>query len=72
MKESSPQIPVDPNLAPEQAQAQNDLVGSLQTQTQGDMGSLMARYGSQLALSGAASGSPLVSSATGGLAAPGR
>ena len=52
MQESSPQIPVDPNLANEQQAAQNDLVSSLQTQTQGDMASLMARYGTQLALSG--------------------
>ena len=52
MKESTPQIPVDPNLATEQTQAQSDLVGSLQTQTQSDMASLMARYGTQLAMAG--------------------
>jgi hypothetical protein len=49
---STPQIPVDPNLATEQQQAQSDLVSGLQSQTQGDMASLMARYGTQLALSG--------------------
>lgn len=52
MKESTPQIPVDPNLATEQMQAQSDLVGSLQTRTQSDMASLMARYGTQLAMAG--------------------
>jgi hypothetical protein len=49
---STPQIPVDPNLANEQAQAQSELVSGLQTQTQDDMASLMARYGTQLALAG--------------------
>jgi len=52
MKESTPSIPVDPNLDTEQQQAQNDLVGGLQTQTQSDMASLMARYGTQLAMAG--------------------
>lgn len=66
--QKTPDIPVDPNLATEQAQAQNDLVGSLQTQTQGDMSSLMARYGTQLALAGSQSG-PLISSRTGGITA---
>jgi hypothetical protein len=37
-------------LQQEQQQAQANLVGSLQKETQGDMASLMARYGSQLAL----------------------
>lgn len=50
--EAAPTLPVDPNLQTEQAQAQNDLVGALQTQTQGDMASLMARYGTHLALAG--------------------
>ena len=52
MNQSTPQIPVDPNLATEQTQAQSDLVNSLQTKTQGDMASLMARYGTQLAMAG--------------------
>jgi hypothetical protein len=39
-------------LKTEQEQAQANLVSSLQKQTQGDMASLMARYGSQLALAG--------------------
>jgi len=46
-------------LAQEQAQAQSDLVSSLQQESQSDPASLMARYGTQLAMSGAASGSPL-------------
>jgi hypothetical protein len=47
-------------LADERAQAQADLVSSLQGKTQGDMASLMARYGTQLALAGqtAPQGSP--------------
>lgn len=48
----APTLPVDPNLVNEEAQAQGDLVSSLQTQTQGDMASLMARYGTQLAIAG--------------------
>ena len=37
-------------LRQEQEQAQANLVRSLGTEAQGDMASLMARYGSQLAL----------------------
>jgi hypothetical protein len=44
-------------LKQERQQAQEDLVKSMQSQTQGDMASLMARYGSQLALAGAMAGS---------------
>ena len=68
MKESSPTIPIDPNLQQEQQQAQSDLVSGLQTQTQGDMSSLMARYGTQLAMAGVTGVSPMVSPTTGGLA----
>jgi hypothetical protein len=50
--QAAPQLPPDPALATEQAQAQNDLIGALQTQTQGDMASLMARYGAHLAMAG--------------------
>ena len=57
-------------LAQEQAQAQNSLVSGLQTQTQGDMASLMARYGTQLAIAGGTT-SPLVSTRTGAIA-PGK
>lgn len=56
-------VQVDPNLANEQQQAQNSLVKNLQTQTQGDMASLMARYGTQLAMAGSSSGSPLATPA---------
>jgi hypothetical protein len=58
-------------LATEQSEAQNDLTGALQTKTQGDMASLMARYGTQLAMI-APPAAPAVSSATGGLGAPTR
>jgi len=37
-------------LQQEQQQAQANLVSSLRTESQSDMASLMARYGSQLAL----------------------
>ena len=57
-------------LAQEQAQAQASLVSGLQTQTQGDMASLMARYGTQLAVAGGTT-SPLVSTRTGAIA-PGK
>ena len=65
-----PKIPVDPMLAQEQAQAQASLANQLQTQTQGDMASLMARYGTQLAIAGGTT-SPLVSTRTGAIA-PGK
>ena len=64
MAPSPPPLPVDPNLAAEQERAKNDLNSSLGKQTQGDMASLMARYGTQLALSGAqSSGSPMATPA---------
>jgi hypothetical protein len=40
-------------LKTEQQQAQADLIASMQTQSQGDMANLMARYGTHLALAGA-------------------
>ena len=46
-------------LQQEQEQAQANLVSSLRGETQGDMASLMARYGSQLALAGGMAGSPI-------------
>ena len=61
-----PAPPPDPMLATEQQQAQSDLVASLQTQAQGDTASLMARYGTRLAMAGTMSGSPL-SMKTGGV-----
>jgi hypothetical protein len=54
MEQDKPQIATDPNLAAEQAQAQQVQVAALQTQAQGDTASLMARYGTTLALAGAA------------------
>ena len=58
MKVSTPPPPPpDPMLQQEQQQAQADLISATQKQTQGDMASLMARYGSQLAFAGA--GSPM-------------
>jgi hypothetical protein len=57
-------------LAQNQAQADASLAQGLQTQTQGDMASLMARYGTQLAVAGGTT-SPLVSTRTGALA-PGK
>jgi hypothetical protein len=51
-----PPPPPDPNLVAEQQQAQTDLINGLQKQTQGDMASLMARYGTQLALAGTFNG----------------
>jgi hypothetical protein len=47
-----PPVAVDPNLAAEQARAQKTLVDQLQVQAQGDTASLMARFGTQLALGG--------------------
>jgi hypothetical protein len=47
-----PPVAVDPNLATEQAQAQATLISNLQTTAQGDTASLMARYGTRLALAG--------------------
>jgi len=40
-------------------QAQGDLVQAMQTKTQGDTASLMARYGARLALAGNVGASPL-------------
>lgn len=44
--------PVDPNLQMEQQQAQAEQVRQLQIQASGDTASLMARYGTKLALAG--------------------
>lgn len=52
MGNKTPQLPQDASLQAENQQAQNDLVSSLQTQTQGDIASLMARYGTRLAMAG--------------------
>ena len=49
-QKSQPQIAEDPNLAIEQARAQKTLLDNLQIQAQNDTASLMARYGTRLAL----------------------
>jgi hypothetical protein len=51
---STPQQAPDPALAQEQQQAQNELVKQLQTQAAGDTASIMARFGTRMALSGVA------------------
>jgi hypothetical protein len=66
----APAPPTDPNLAIEQQTATQQLAQGLQTQTTGDMASLMARYGTQLAIAGGTT-SPLVSTRTGAIA-PGK
>jgi hypothetical protein len=63
MQQSQPQIAVDPNLAPEQAQAQHTLIQGLQTEAAGDTANLMARYGTQLALSGTGMAPPMTKAA---------
>lgn len=62
------QIPqtVDPNLAAEEAQAKQDNINQLQTQANQDTTSLMARYGTHLAISNvAAPGAPSVAARPG-------
>ncbi len=64
---TAPTLPGDPNLSGEQNQASTDLISALQTQTQGDMASLMARYGTMLAQTGTSpSRSPLLGAPSGG------
>jgi len=55
MHADQPQLAPDPNLAAEQAQAKNDQVMALQGQAAGDTASLMARFGTRLALGSAGS-----------------
>lgn len=56
----------DPTLVAEQQQAQDQLIQQLQGQAQADTASLMARYGTRLAVSGAAmNGSPLIAASVG-------
>ena len=56
MHTSGPTLPDDPNLAAEQAKAQQDQVKALQVEASGDTASIMARYGARLALSGSMNG----------------
>jgi hypothetical protein len=53
MQQQQPQLAVDPNLAAEQAQADQLNAQQLQLQSQGDTASIMARYGTRVALGGA-------------------
>ena len=53
-----PELAVDPNLQAEQAQAQKTLVDQLQIQAQGDTATMMARYGTRLALSSSTPATP--------------
>ena len=62
-KPQTPQVQAtDPMLAELADQARQDQWKALQTEAQGDTAQLMARYGTRLALAGAASpsGSPLM------------
>jgi hypothetical protein len=52
-QQQQPTLAVDPNLATEQQQAQQQQVSALQTQASGDTAALMAQYGTRLALAGA-------------------
>jgi hypothetical protein len=63
--DQAPPPVVDPNLAAEQAQAQNTQVAALQTQAQGDTADLMARFGTRMA-----GGAPLASIAAPPAATP--
>jgi len=54
-----PQIPVDPNLALEQQQAEDQLNTQLSVESQQDTSRLMALYGTRLAMAGSNSRSPL-------------
>jgi hypothetical protein len=50
-----PPIPPDPNLIAQENQAKQDQISSLQDRTQLDTASVMARYGSRMALATAQS-----------------
>ena len=62
MKTDTPQLAPDPLLRTEQEQAQQSLIDNLQKESQSDMASLMARYGTRLAMAGTT-----VSPITGGM-----
>ena len=63
MQQSQPQLATDPNLATEQQQAQATQITALQQEAQGDTAALMARYGTQLALSGTGLPAPMAKAA---------
>jgi hypothetical protein len=52
MSPKEPEHTVDPNLQAEQAAASKTLTDNLMAQAQGDTATMMARYGTRLALSG--------------------
>ena len=56
--QSAPKPQVDPNLAAQQQQAQQSLIANLQDQAAADTASIMARYGTKLALTGISTSSP--------------
>jgi hypothetical protein len=61
MAPDPPQItPTDPRLEAERAAADAANIKALSVQAEGDTASLMARYGTRLALAGVAGGSPLM------------
>lgn len=69
MGDSTPQvpaIPVDPNLAQEQADAEALLTQQARVQDKGDMADLMALYGTRLALASTGSGRSPISPAASG------
>lgn len=67
MASNPPQLSAsDPTLDAELQQAQSADVTALQQEAQGDSASLMARYGTRLAIAGGSSGTPSVSGSTSG------
>lgn len=52
MEAKTPQLAVDPNLEAEKQQAQQNLITGLRNEAQIDTASIMARFGTSLALSG--------------------
>lgn len=52
--------PTDPSVAAATTSANNAALAALSQQAQLDTGSILARYGQQLSMAGAQSGSPLL------------
>ena len=50
--QKAPTLPPDPTLQSAEQAAQNQNITALETQAQGDSASLMARYGTRLAIAG--------------------
>lgn len=53
------QLPLDPNLVAQQDQATQDTTNALTMKATQDSASVMARYGTRLAMAGATSGTPM-------------